>query len=91
MGRRIAGMFAAASVAPMGVIEAGNCQTSREFAEKGLGIAIIHTACLGATWPATLARIDVSPLFGTVDIAAIHRASRRLPRPLAEFLAALGA
>jgi LysR family transcriptional activator of glutamate synthase operon len=90
MGRRIAGVFSAANVAPMGVIEAGNCHTSREFAEKGLGVAIIHTACLGATWPKTLVRIDLSSLFGTVDIAAIHRASRRLSRPLADFLAALG-
>jgi DNA-binding transcriptional LysR family regulator len=91
MGRRIVGSFSAAGVTPMGVIEAGNCQTSREFAEKGIGVAIIHTACLGAKWPKSLSRIDVSALFGSVDIAVIHRASRRLSPCHTDLLAILGA
>lgn len=90
MGRRIARTFSAAGVSPMGVIEAGNCQTSRELAEKGIGVAIIHTACLGDKRPKSLSRIDVSALFGTVDIAVIHRASRRLSRSHLDFLATIG-
>lgn len=90
MGRRIARVFSAAGVTPLGVVEAGNCQTSRDFAEKGLGVAIIHTACLGEKWPKTLSRIDVSELFGRVDIAVIHRMARRLSRLHVDFLATLG-
>jgi DNA-binding transcriptional LysR family regulator len=86
MGRRIARVFSSAGVNPIGVIEVGNCQTSREFAEKGIGVALIHTACLGAKWPKSLCRIDVSDFFGKVDIAVIHRASRRLSPALVDFL-----
>jgi LysR family transcriptional activator of glutamate synthase operon len=89
MGRRIARVFSSAGVNPIGVIEAGNCQTSREFAEKGIGVALIHTACLGTKWPKSLCRIDVSDFFGTVDIAVIHRASRRLSPALVDFLSTI--
>lgn len=90
MGRRIAKAFAAAGVSPLGVVEVGNCETAREFAEKGIGLAIVHTACLGERWPKSLARIELGPSFGSVDIAAIHRAARRLSRPHMDFLAAVG-
>lgn len=90
MGRRIARIFSTAGVNPLGVIEAGNCQTSREFAEKGIGVALIHTACLGTKWPKGLHRIDVTDLFGKVDIAVIHRASRRLSPALVDFLSTIG-
>ena len=89
MGQRIARVFSAAGVKPVGVVEAGNCQTSREFAEKDIGIAIIHTACLGDKWPKNLSRVDVSGLFGSVDIALIHRATRRMSRPHVDFLATI--
>lgn len=90
MGRRIARTFSDAGVNPVGVVEAGTCETSREFAEKGIGVAIIHTACLGNKWPKSLARVDLGALFGTVDIAVIHRASRRLSRPHVDFLDSIG-
>ena len=90
MGRRIARTFSDAGVNPVGVVEAGNCETSREFAEKGIGVAIIHTACLGSRWPKSLARVDLGGLFGSVDIAVIHRASRRLSRPHVDFLGSIG-
>lgn len=91
MGRRIARAFAAAGVSPVGMVEVGNCETAREFAGKGIGVAIVHSACLGERWPKGLARIDLGPSLGSVDIAVIHRAARRLTRPQVDFLAAVGA
>jgi DNA-binding transcriptional LysR family regulator len=90
MGRRIARTFSDAGVNPVGVVEAGNCETSREFAEKGIGVAIIHTACLGKKWPKGVARIELGTMFGSVDIAVIHRANRRLSRPHVDFLDSIG-
>lgn len=90
MGRRIARVLSVAGVSPVGVVEVGNCQTAREFAEKGIGVAIVHTACLGDKWPKSLSRIDISAPFGSVDIAVIHRAARRLSRPHVDFLAIVG-
>lgn len=78
MGKRVARAFSAAGIEPSGIIEAGNCQTSREFAEKGIGVAITHTACLGEQDRKTMSVIDVSQYFGTVDVAAIHRNSAHL-------------
>jgi DNA-binding transcriptional LysR family regulator len=92
MGKRVWRAFTAAGVEPTSIIEAGNCQTSREFAEKGIGVAVTHTACLGQNDLQTLGVIDVSRYFGTVDIAAIYRDTRRfLPvhHKLLELLAAV--
>jgi DNA-binding transcriptional LysR family regulator len=86
VGRRITRVFSAAGVGTLDIFEAGNCQTSREFAEKGIGAAIIHTACLGDKWPKTLFHADVSPLFGSVDMGLIYRAGRRLTRSQVEFI-----
>lgn len=89
MGRRITQAFVVAGVAPVSVIEAGNCHTARQFAEKGIGAAITHTACLAQRLPRSLRRFDLSRFLGQLDVAVIHRRSRHLSLAQQDLVAAL--
>ena len=75
MGRRVANAFAAKGIELTGVIEAGSCQSSREFAEVGIGAAIVHTVCLGHERSKKLHRFDLGQSLGLADIAVIRRKS----------------
>jgi DNA-binding transcriptional LysR family regulator len=74
-GRQIASAFAAAGLALTDPIEAGSCQSSREFAEEGVGAAIVHTICLGPKQPRHLHVLDLGHTLGMTDLAVIRRKS----------------
>ena len=78
--------FSSAGVELNGTIEGGSCQTSQALAEKGLGVAIIHTVCVNRAWPRSMRALDVSQHFGSVDIAIIHRKSHRLATAHTDFI-----
>lgn len=74
-------VFASAGISFHDVIEAGNCQTARDFAANGVGIAIVHTLCLGHMPTKRLRYLDAGAQFGTVDFSIIYR--RGAPRSAA--------
>lgn len=78
MGRRIASAFAAKGLSLIDPIEAGSCQSSKEFAEVGVGAAIIHSVCLGAKRSRHLHVLDFGKALGLTDIAVIRRRSLAL-------------
>lgn len=75
MGRRIINAFAAEGLLLRNPIEAGSCQSSKEFAEVGVGAAIVHTACLGDKRSRHLHVRNLGQTFGVADIAVIRRRS----------------
>ena len=75
MGRQITGAFAAVGLNLIDPIEAGSCQSSREFAEVGVGAAIVHSVCLGPKRPRHLHVLDLGETLGLADIAVIRRKS----------------
>ena len=75
MGRRIISAFATEGLNLTDPIEAGSCQSSREFAEVGVGAAIVHTVCLGPKRPRHLHVLDLGQTLGLADIAVIRRKS----------------
>lgn len=79
-GMIVHSVFAKAGVKPKSFIELGNCQTAREFAEQGVGVAIVHSICLGHQETERLRNLnlDLGSTFGEVDIAAIYRRGRTL-------------
>jgi LysR family transcriptional regulator, low CO2-responsive transcriptional regulator len=80
MGRQITSFFSAAGLALTDPIEAGSCQSSKEFAEVGVGAAIVHTVCLGPKSPRHLHVLDLGQTLGLADIAIIHRKSLPLTK-----------
>lgn len=73
MGRRVANAFAAEGIELTGLIEAGSCQSSREFAEVGIGAAIVYTVCLGHERSQKLRTFNLGQTMGLADIAVIRR------------------
>jgi DNA-binding transcriptional LysR family regulator len=86
MGQRIMRVFAEAGITPKSVIEAGNCQSSRELAEQGIGVAIVHSACLNKHQSSRLRKSDVSRFFGHVNIVIAYRKSLKLTTAHQELL-----
>jgi DNA-binding transcriptional LysR family regulator len=86
LGGRVARAFSRAGVEVSGTIEGGSCQTSQELAEKGLGVAIIHTVCVDDRWPRSMRSLDLSHHFGSIDVAIIHRKSHRLAPAHSDFI-----
>lgn len=79
-GALVHDVLAKAGVKSKSFIELGNCQTAREFAERGVGVAIVHSICLGHQ-DAERHRhlhLHLGNAFGEVDIAAIYRRDGRL-------------
>ena len=72
--------FAKAGIETKSIIEAGNCQTALEFAEREVGIALVHSLCSGHKKEARLSYVDLGHQFGKIDLSVIYRRpSRRLP------------
>lgn len=65
--------FADAGVKPRGFIESGNCLTARAFAERDVGLAIVHTLCARHEPSTRLTYVDLGPTFGKIDISAVYR------------------
>jgi DNA-binding transcriptional LysR family regulator len=65
--------FANARIKPRSFIEAGNCQTARAFAERDIGVAVIHTLCAGQGPSMGLHLIDLEAIFGHITVSAAHR------------------
>jgi DNA-binding transcriptional LysR family regulator len=78
IGRQITGFFSAAGLILTDPIEAGSCQSSREFAEVGVGAAIVHTLCIGPNKPRHLHVLNLGQTFGLTDISLIRRKSMLL-------------
>jgi DNA-binding transcriptional LysR family regulator len=78
--------FASANITSSDVIEAGNCQTARDFAANGVGVAIVHSLCLGHMPTRRLRYLDVGVHFGKVDFSVIYRADSPRASTLRAFL-----
>lgn len=89
LGRRIAHAFAANGLQEPSLIESGSCHSSLEFAERKVGLAIVHTACLPPKLPPGLCRLDATAHLGTVEIGVIHRRRQRLSEACQALLHAL--
>lgn len=66
-------VFAKAEVKTRSVIETGSCQTARDFAENGVGVAMVHSLCVAQKPSTGLRYIDISAQFGKVDFAVVYR------------------
>jgi DNA-binding transcriptional LysR family regulator len=77
--------FHAAGIEMGEIIEAGNCRTALEFAERGVGVAIIHSLCAGHMDNARLSYVDLGHQFGKVDFSVIYR-RRSKPPPVLQGL-----
>jgi DNA-binding transcriptional LysR family regulator len=72
--------FSKSGIDPSSVMEAGNCQTALEFAEHGVGVAIVHSLCAGHRSDARLSYVDLGHQLGKIELSAIfRRGGRRLP------------
>jgi DNA-binding transcriptional LysR family regulator len=71
--------FADAGVKPRGFIESGNCLTARAFAERDVGLAIVHTLCARHEPSMRLGYVDLGPTFGKIDISAVYRRGQVSP------------
>jgi DNA-binding transcriptional LysR family regulator len=68
MGRQIISHFGDLRLKPASIIEAGSCQSSYNLAKEGIGVAIIHTTCLGSQHSRNLKILDVTEHFGEVNL-----------------------
>jgi DNA-binding transcriptional LysR family regulator len=71
--RTIERAFNDAGIKPHGFIEAGNCLTARAFAERDVGLALIHTLCAGHESSMRLSYVELGSTFGKIDISALYR------------------
>jgi len=65
--------FVDAGLKPRGFIESGNCLTARAFAERDVGLAIVHTLCARHEPSMRLSYVDLGSMFGKIDISAVYR------------------
>jgi DNA-binding transcriptional LysR family regulator len=65
--------FADAGLKPRGFMESGNCLTARAFAERDVGLAIVHTLCARHEPSMRLSYVDLGPAFGRIDLSAVYR------------------
>lgn len=66
-------VFAKANIKTRDVIEVGSCQTARDFAENGVGVALVHALCVSHRPSTQLHYIDISAQFGKVDFSVVYR------------------
>lgn len=71
------------------IIEVENCLTARDFAEKGAGVAIVHSICMGHKFPESLRRIPLGRQFKPVEFSVVYRKDSALNPAVAGFLEAL--
>jgi DNA-binding transcriptional LysR family regulator len=65
--------FTEAGLKPRGFIESGNCLTARAFAERDVGLAIVHTLCARHEPSMRLNYVELGPAFGKIDLSAVYR------------------
>jgi DNA-binding transcriptional LysR family regulator len=91
MGRQILRSFDEHEARPANLIEAGSCQSSYNLAKEGIGVAIIHTTCLGTQHTKALRIFDMTKHFGQSQIVVAYPKSLRLKRSHEELICALEA
>jgi LysR family transcriptional regulator, carnitine catabolism transcriptional activator len=65
--------FANAGVDVKSCVDAGNCRTAREFATRGVGVAIIHSLCAELDPSRKLRYVDLSRFFDKLAFYAVYR------------------
>lgn len=65
--------FAKVGISTRGHIEAGNCQTAREFVAAGIGLGLIHAFCTRRPSTDRLHIRDLSRHLGTRTFSALYR------------------
>lgn len=91
MGRQILRSLDEHGVKPANLIEAGSCQSSYNLAKEGIGIAIIHTTCLGSQHSRALRIFDMTKHFGQSQIVVAYPKSLKLKRSHEDLISALEA
>jgi LysR family transcriptional regulator, low CO2-responsive transcriptional regulator len=82
-------VFSKAGVKLEDVIEAGNCQTARDFAERGVGVAIVHSICMEHKSSEHLRYIDLGNQFSKIEFSVIYQKDAPLNPAVAGFLETL--
>lgn len=72
-GRMISAPFTGKKGGIENVLEAGSCSAAMEFAQLGLGIAIVHGICAKAGADDRSRIVDASGHFGITDVAVLTR------------------
>jgi DNA-binding transcriptional LysR family regulator len=75
--------FAQAGVHVKSCIDAGNCSTAREFAARGVGVAIIHSLCALPEAKGRLKFVELDTTFGRLAFFAVYRKKNVSPAILA--------
>jgi DNA-binding transcriptional LysR family regulator len=60
-------------IAPEKMLEVGTCQSAIDFVRLGLGVALVHDACVAGELKSKVRYIDMSHLFGKGEVYLIHR------------------
>jgi DNA-binding transcriptional LysR family regulator len=71
--------FANAGVEVKSCIDAGNCRTAREFAARGVGVAIIHSLCAEHEPKRRLRYLDLGRFFDKLAFYALYRKKNGSP------------
>jgi DNA-binding transcriptional LysR family regulator len=82
-------VFAEAGIKLNDIMEAGNCQTAREFVERGVGAAIVHSICMDHQRSSRLRYIDISGLFSKMEFSLVYRKTAAANPSLQHFLEAI--
>ncbi|HVY58771.1 MAG TPA: LysR family transcriptional regulator [Xanthobacteraceae bacterium] len=61
------------SIQASSIIEAANCQTAATFVEMGVGVAIVHTLCMGHHHARNLRCVDLGQHFGKIAFSVVYR------------------
>jgi DNA-binding transcriptional LysR family regulator len=69
----IDGVFSKARIKLDDVIEVGNCLTVRDFVERGVGVGLVHSICMGHKPLKSLRSIDLGSQFSKIEFSVIYR------------------
>jgi DNA-binding transcriptional LysR family regulator len=81
--------FVKAGTKPGDIMEAGNCQAAREFVERGIGAAIVHSICMDHQHSSRLRYVDISALFGRMEFSVVYRKAAAAHPQVQSFLEAI--
>jgi len=76
--RTIDSLFVQNSINLENIIEVSNCHAAMEFVSRGLGIGLVHRVCLPTAIKKQVRVLDMSKLFGKVEVSLIYRSSSHL-------------
>ena len=82
-------VFAEAGIKPNDFMEAGNCQAAREFAERGIGAAIVYSICMDHPRSTRLRYVDISGLFSMMEFSLVNRKATARDPTVQSFLEAM--